>query len=1319
MRRALRIGAWTLGVVLTLIITLVAAVLIAGNTAGGRALIERVTTRLTDGRVRLSGLSGSFPAAIDLEQLQLNDARGIWLSAEHISLRWSPLALLARHLNVQRLQLARLDIERRPLSQKSGGGGAHLSAINVGQLSIERLELGPELAGARAALSIEGTVHIVSPKDAVASFTARRTDGQGRYQLTARLDPSRVDATLGLEEPAGGPLANLLQLPGLGALAIGARLSGPRSNARIEVMARAGEDRAGARGTLDLTRRAADLVFHLDGGAMSPHAGLSWQRIALQGHWHGTISAPRADARLRIDRLKIPHGTECAALNADFRADRGDVGLQATVEGLVVPGPQPRLLADAPLHVAANMSLSEASRPVQLAADHRLLSLHASALTAGARSGRFTLRLPDLAPFAALMGQKMRGKTELTGTIRQSSSTTRLDAEASTDLADGATLLSSMLAGASRLQLAATVTEESVEIERLTLVGRALSISASGNARRGDTSAALALQSLQAHYEVSVTNAAVLSPNLGGMLKLNGQIEGPVRSLASRMRLVSSLSIRDSPPEIIEASIDAHGLPALTRATLQAHGRLGGAPLQLDASLERAAGDAFHFTVPRADWKSAHVDGDLTTAANMTPGHGILHLRMDRLDDLQPLVGTSLKGSISGSLSLRAVAGRTDTRLLIDARDIVAAGVRANGRLSATGPLQALALRMTAQSPDLHGAPGSLDAAAQLNVSARKLELERAETHYRSQTLRLLAPAQVDFAEGVAVSKLELAVQSAVLEVDGRVSPTLDLHASAHHIDAAVVSAFLPGVLAAGTIDADARLAGTSSARSGLATITATGLRMASSAARDLPALDVHATARLRGDSAQLDARLSAGRASQLALTGAAPLDARGALSLKLSGKLDLALVNPLLEARGERVTGTLAINAAVTGAARSPEIAGTVDLTNGDLRDYAQGVHVSALKAHLVGSRDVLRLESLTARAGPGQLSMTGQVGVQPTLPLTLRLTAKNAVPLTSNILTANINADLKAAGTLRERIDLSGVIDVNRAVIGIPDAMPPQVAVLDVRRPGQAPPAPPARKFVIGLDIKLHAPREILVQGRGLNAELGGDLHIGGTTANPAVSGGFDMIRGTFALASSQLTFTHGRISFNGTGLKSKIDPTLDFTAETAVGNVTATLHITGLADSPQFELSSTPSLPQDDILARLLFGESASQLTALQLAEIGVALGTLSGVGGSGPNPLVRVQKALGLDRLSVGGGNSTGTQGSQSSGATVEAGRYVSSRVFVGAKQSTTGFTQVEVDVDLSKHLKLQSRLGNGTATTQGTTPENDPGSSVGLLYQFEY
>jgi len=1319
MRRALRIIAWTLGSVLMVIGVLVAGVLVAGNTSGGRALIERASVRLSDGHLRLSGLSGNFPAAIDLGQLQLGDEHGVWLTAEGISLRWSPLALLARHLKLQRLQIARLDIERRPVSKASQGSSTSLPRVDIGQLSIGALELGPQLARVRATFSVQGTAHLTSLSEAAANVTARRTDGQGDYRIRLHSDASRVDAMLSLEEPAGGTLGNLLQLPDLGALSLEATLTGPRNAERLQVNARAGELRAQAQGSLDLNRRDADLVYRLEAPAMSPRADLSWQRIALEGRWQGTVNAPRAEAQLQIDALHTPGGSAAAVLHAHLAADAGDLTFHAAAEGLVLPGPQPRLLADAPLHVDANMRLSDPSRPLRLTADHRLLSLQVEAVTHGAMSATFDLRVPDLAPLAAVAGQKIQGSTELKGTLKQSSGTTHLDLDANTEVVGKTTLLTSLLAGPSRLQLSAALTPRTVEVERLTLNGRALSAAVSGSAQRGEADAAHALQSLRARYEASVGDLAVLSPMLGGTLKVDGQLSGPMTSLAGQSRLTSDVSIRGAPREAIEANMSARGLPSHASATLQAQGHLQGAPLQLDASLERVAGDAFHITVRRAAWKSARIAGDLTTGANAAPGRGSLRLSMQRLEDLQPLLGTPLKGSIAGNVSLRPVAGRTHAQLALDARDVVAAGIPANAQLTASGPVDALTVQANAQSPNLRGEPGNLVSAAHLNMTARKLLLDRVEAHYHGQTLRLLAPAQVDFADGFAISQLQLGLLNAVLALDGRVSPALDLHASAHHIDAAVINAFVPKTLEQGTVDMDARLAGTPSAPSGLVTLTVAGLRMTT--ARDLPVVDLRGTARLTGNAAQLDAHLSAGHASQLTLKGTVPLETQGAIDLKLNGKLDAGFANPMLEARGERMTGDVTLNATVRGDPRSPEVGGTVVLTNGDLRDYVQGAHLSNITAHLTGDRGTLRIETLTARAGPGELGLTGQIGVlQPQLPLTLHLTAKNAQPVASDVLTANLNADIKAEGTLRQQINLSGTINLNRAVIGIPDALPPQVAVLDVRRPGQAPPPPPQRTLVIALDLALQAPRAIFVQGRGLNAELGGRLHIGGTTASPAVSGGFEMIRGTFALASTQLNFTHGRVGFSGAGLTGKIDPTLDFTAQSTTADGTQSkLHITGLADSPQFELTSSPPLPQDEILARLLFGQSASQLSALQVAEIGGALAKLSGVGGSGPDPLAKIQKKLGLDRLSVASGSSTGAQGTQNSGTSIEAGRYVSDRVFVGAKQSTTGFSQVEVDVDLSKHLKLQTRLGNGTAPTQGTTPENDPGSSIGMVYQFQY
>jgi translocation and assembly module TamB len=203
---------------------------------------------------------------------------------------------------------------------------------------------------------------------------------------------------------------------------------------------------------------------------------------------------------------------------------------------------------------------------------------------------------------------------------------------------------------------------------------------------------------------------------------------------------------------------------------------------------------------------------------------------------------------------------------------------------------------------------------------------------------------------------------------------------------------------------------------------------------------------------------------------------------------------------------------------------------------------------------------------------------------------------------------------------------------------------------------------------------------------------------------------------------------VSFDSTGLKKNIDPSLDFTARTVVQTTTTsaqagtevTLHITGYADAPKIELTSTGGQSQDEMMALLLFGEPASQLSAVQLAQVSYALATLAGIGGNGSsNPLTRLQKSLGLDRLSVGQSTTTTATGAtENTGAAVQAGRYVTKRIYVEGKQSTTGQSQVEVDVDLTKHLKLQTRLGNGTAV-QGTTPQNDPGSSVGLSYQFDY
>ena len=135
--------------------------------------------------------------------------------------------------------------------------------------------------------------------------------------------------------------------------------------------------------------------------------------------------------------------------------------------------------------------------------------------------------------------------------------------------------------------------------------------------------------------------------------------------------------------------------------------------------------------------------------------------------------------------------------------------------------------------------------------------------------------------------------------------------------------------------------------------------------------------------------------------------------------------------------------------------------------------------------------------------------------------------------------------------------------------------------------------------------------------------------------------------------------------------------------------------------------PELPQDEVLARLLFGRSSTSLSPLEMVQIASAVASLTGVTSGIGDPLETVRKGLGLDRLSIGGANPS-----------LEAGRYVAPGVYVGAKQGVTGTgTQATVQIDILKGLKVEGTAGTG-APASGASGASST-SSVGVIYQHEY
>ncbi|MDP9089652.1 MAG: translocation/assembly module TamB domain-containing protein [Pseudomonadota bacterium] len=1311
MRRPVKITLWTLGAVALLLLLLVGGLLVIGNTEAGRHQIEKLVTRLTAGNVQLTGLAGSFPSHLYLAELQLKDNTGVWLTAKRIQLDWTPLAYLERRLRIDRLKVASVDIERLPQAGSSPNNAQpFIPRIDVVSASIDQVHLGPQLAGAPALLAASGSAHLKSVRDMLFDVSARRIDGEGSYELHLHFDEKRMDASLNLHEPAGGPLENILSLPGLGALQATADLKGLREAEHLEVLLQAGELKGQVQGSFNLKELSADLTFELSAAATAPRPDLSWQRAALRGRWHGDLKTPTAEAHLEVSRLRLPGNSELAGLSADIAAELGMAKLHAIVKGLRIPGQEPGLLEDDPVRIEATMRLDDPTRRLELTASHSLFSLRGEAVTAGHQSATFEARLPNVSPFAALAGQDLHGSALLKAQADGYPAGMRFKLDLNAALNPGTQVWAGAVGDQPRLQLTGQLKKDVLSIDEMKLTGRALVISASGN---------IAPQTIKARWDVALSDLSTLSSVLAGTLKASGTVDGPKTAMAADARLTASLSIRGSTSGDVSAEMKLKGLPSTTEGTIDAQGILDGAPLRVGILLQRAAGSPLRAVVNQANWKSVHADGDVAITEHSN-AHGRLSLSVAQLGDLQHLTGVSMAGSLGATIALQPDVERTRAHLQLDAADLVVAGLAGSVHVSGDGFADSFAFDAGVQIPKLHGAAASLTAKGTLNLDAKQVSLASALGNYRGQDLRLLAPTRVYFANGAAVDVIRIGAQKAELDVQGQFAPSLGIRAALRQVQAPLVNVFFPNVMAAGTIEAHADITGTPSSPQGEVTVNASGIQMADDAALGLPPTNVRITAGLRGHTVDLDARLDAGSASQLTALGQVPIALDGAVALKINGKADVGLINPFLEARGLHAAGELRIDADVEGSVAAPDIGGSLTLAKGSLNDYVRGIALTEIAAQVDGKQGALEITRFTASAAPGTLSMSGTIGVlQKDWPVDLKLTARNAQPIVSKLITANLNADLAVKGKARSRVDIEGSIQLNRTLIGIPNSLPPNVAVLDVVRRGKKTVVVAEKALIVGLDVVVKAPREILVQGRGLDAEMGGELKISGTTSVPLVTGGFDLIRGSFSLASTRLNFTSGRVSFNGAGLKNKIDPTLDFSAQSSIGTTTAIMNISGYADAPVFEFTSTPAnLPQDEIMAQLLFGQSLSTLSALQVAQIGYALATLSGVGGNGGfNPLVKIQKSLGLDRLAIGSGptNAAG----ENTGASIAAGRYISKRVYIEAKQNTTGTSQLQANVDLTKRLKLQTKLGNGTASVQGTTPENDPGSSIGLLYQFEY
>lgn len=425
-----------------------------------------------------------------------------------------------------------------------------------------------------------------------------------------------------------------------------------------------------------------------------------------------------------------------------------------------------------------------------------------------------------------------------------------------------------------------------------------------------------------------------------------------------------------------------------------------------------------------------------------------------------------------------------------------------------------------------------------------------------------------------------------------------------------------------------------------------------------------------------------------------APENAPMPLNLDAVGDMHLGIARLFVDPNLHSIDGRISMDLSLRGHLEEPEFNGRLQLHNGAYSNPVAGTRLRDIKVTLLGNGTQVRIEEAVARGGNGgSLTLTGAVDWAQAMnesrdAIQLTLIARNAELLQRRDIQGQLQGEVNLRGSMAE-LWLDGDLSVVPLNINIDAAIRtniPEIEVTEIEDES-APRAAAQALPTIHLDLVIRADQQAYLRGRGLDTELSGRINIGGTVATPDITGRFVTRRGrmellgkTFILESGEVRFTNEIVSLRIPG----VHTTRDFEFR---------IEVFGTADAPEIRLSSTPPLPEDEILSRLLFGRSIQEITAFQAIRLAGAVNSLRS--GGGFDPMDTARDALGVDTLTI---DTEPTEGGEGSEVSVGVGKYINERVYVEVKRSTNpaqawhGSVQVE--------LTPRIRLEGGTGQTGG-------------------
>jgi translocation and assembly module TamB len=384
-------------------------------------------------------------------------------------------------------------------------------------------------------------------------------------------------------------------------------------------------------------------------------------------------------------------------------------------------------------------------------------------------------------------------------------------------------------------------------------------------------------------------------------------------------------------------------------------------------------------------------------------------------------------------------------------------------------------------------------------------------------------------------------------------------------------------------------------------------------------------------------------------------------------------------------LSGPLAIGADVGGRLADPVIRGSLRAQGARLESAVTGMVIDQLAADARFSGPQLIFTRIAGNtSGGGSVQGSGSATfANGRTSLDLSFTTDKALLLNRDDVAARVTGPL----TIRSNGEtgmIGGNLRLNQGRFQLGRASAAAaVPQLDVRHVGldEAEVIDAAQLHPWKLDLKL-AGSQLQVTGLGINSRWTTDLDVGGTADAPRFTGRADLVRGDYDFAGRSFRLERGVIRFRG---ESPPNPQLDISAEAQVQGLDASVRVTGTGLQPEINFASVPQLPQDELLSRILFGTSITNLSAPEAVQLASAVAALQSGSGS-LDPINALRRAVGLDRLRILPADvATGQK------TAIAAGKYVRRKLFVEVITDGQGYSATRVEYQITRWLSLLSSI----------------------------